>query len=72
MVINKTGWLTGWKEIAAYIGTSIETAKKYNKLHKMPVRRGPYNTAHALPYELDNWLIENNEISPKFSANMQP
>lgn len=59
------GWLTGWKAIAEYISRGIRTAKRYHKVYKMPVRRGPGNQPHAIPYELDKWLIEFDEIKKR-------
>lgn len=56
------GWLTGWKEIAAYIGLHINTCKKYRKKYSMPVRYLPGGTPACLPYELDQWLIAFDEI----------
>lgn len=59
--MNDIGWLTTWKNIAAYIKVSTKTAKKYHKQYSMPVRRLPGGTVQALPYELDRWLQLFNE-----------
>jgi len=57
----RDGWLTGWKAIARYINRSIRTAKRYHYKYSMPVRRLP-GSVHALPYELDRWLVLFDEI----------
>lgn len=62
------GWLTGWKEIAAYIGLSIKTCKRYKKKYSLPVRSLPGGKPVALPLELDHWLIAFNELKEKASA----
>ena len=56
------GWLTGWKDIARYIGLSIATCKRYRKKHQLPVHYMPGGTPVALPHELDQWLINFNDI----------
>ena len=57
----QNGWLTGWKDIARYIGRCTKTAQKYHKEYKMPVRVFSYQV-QALPYEIDQWLIEFDKI----------
>jgi len=59
------GWLTGWKEIANYIGQNVQTAKKYYKKFGMTIRRGPGNKPIALPYELDQWLITFDNLKKR-------
>lgn len=46
--------LAGWKQIAAYLGVSIPTVRRYAKRHGMPViqRGGRY---FAVPEELEAW-----------------
>lgn len=48
-------WLTGWKEIATYIGCSIRTAKRYHYDHNMPVHR-KLGKPRATKIQLDEWL----------------
>lgn len=55
------GWLSGWKEIARYIGKSTKTARKYHFVYSMPVRRGPENAPFSLSVELDLWLMNFDE-----------
>ena len=49
--------LTGWKEIAGYLGVSVRTAQTFEKEQGLPVHRGLGVKAHvsALPAELDAW-----------------
>ncbi len=55
------GWLVTWKEIAAYIGSSVNTSRKFYMTYGMPVRYGPGKKVFALPEELDRWGIELDE-----------
>jgi len=48
MLESKDGWIVGWQKIAAYIGKTVKTAKRYHKLYGMPARRDPGNTAIGL------------------------
>jgi hypothetical protein len=59
------GWLTGWKEIAAYVGYSDQTAKRWKKYNFMPVRYSPGGRPCCLTTELDKWLIKYNEKEKK-------
>jgi len=59
------GWLTGWKEIAGYIGQTVKTAKKYHEKFGMTIRRGPGNKPIALSYELDSWLVKFDQLKKK-------
>jgi len=59
------GWLTGWKEIGKYIGLSIDTCKRYRKKYSLPARYTPGGTPVAIPYELDQWLINFSNLRQK-------
>lgn len=51
--------LSGWNNIANYIGRSVTTAQRYERTLGLPVRRlgkGPKPPVHALQSELDRWL----------------
>ena len=58
----KDGWIVGWKDIARYIGCSHRTAKRWHKIHSIPIYRLPSNKPVAVKYMLDQWLIEYNRI----------
>lgn len=62
------GWLTGWKEIAAYCKLHEKTCKRYKKKYSLPVHYLPGGTPTSLPYELDQWLISFHEIKSKLSS----
>ena len=59
----KDSWLTGWKEIAAYINKHVDTAIKYHKEYGMPVRRDPGGGAFAFKHEIDYWASRFSELS---------
>jgi predicted DNA-binding transcriptional regulator AlpA len=59
------GWLTGWKEISKYIGVSKDTCKRYIKQYSLPIKRRPGGRPSAIPYEVDNWLIEFDKLKKK-------
>ena len=63
------GWLTGWKDIAKYIGLHPRTCKRYKKKYSLPVRYLPGGTPVSLPLELDQWLIHFSAIKNKKSEN---
>ena len=63
------GWLSGWKEIARYIGRSVRTTKRYYYLYSMPVHRVPPGSVHAIPFELDKWMIIFDEKLQKYRRN---
>jgi hypothetical protein len=62
------GWLTGWKEIAAYIGLSVRTCKRYKKKYSLPIRSLPGGKPAALPMELDDRLITFNDLKDQDTA----
>ena len=64
----QNGWLTGWKDIAKYIGRCTKTAQMYARTYHMPVRHLP-GAVQALPYEIDQWLIEFDKIKKKKRKN---
>ena len=70
MLHPENGWLVGWQKIAAYIGKTVKTAKRYHKLYGMPVRRDPGSTAVALEYELDRWLIEFDDLVKRYDKGL--
>jgi hypothetical protein len=59
------GWLTGWKEISQYVGLHIRTCKRYKKKYSLPVKHLPGGTPVSLPYELDQWLINFDDLKKK-------
>jgi len=51
--------LTGWKEIATYLRTSVRTVQRWERNEALPIHRhyhGKGSTSYALSEELDSWL----------------
>jgi Tfp pilus assembly protein PilF len=51
--------LVGWKEIAAYLGKTDRTVKRWGKNRGLPIHRVPgiaKTSVYAYPAELDQWL----------------
>ncbi|MEW5983683.1 MAG: helix-turn-helix domain-containing protein [Acidobacteriota bacterium] len=53
--------LSGWKEIAQYLGRGTRTAQRWEKEHELPVRRlpargGRSESVFAFVGEVDEWL----------------
>jgi hypothetical protein len=61
------GWLTGWKDIAVYMGRSIQTCKNLKRHNSLPIKYPPGGTPTALRYELDQWLINFHNIKTEQS-----
>src|SRR3954447_19582465 len=52
-------WLDSWKEIAAYLGRSEKTARRWEDREELPVHRLHHEKAssvYAYSNELDAWL----------------
>lgn len=62
------GWITGWANIADYIGRSIPTAKRYHYRFHMPVHRVPGMSPASLGPELDLWLVKFDEKVKEYQA----
>jgi hypothetical protein len=67
---GRIGWLSGWKEIATYLGCSVKTAQDYHKRLKLPVNRlpgpkGKYEKRVAIPSKLDEWLEKQGRAAPR-------
>lgn len=70
----RDGWLSGWREIADYLGKSVSRVKQWNREYHMPIRKighidpkwkYDYRRPIALPSELDIWIIEYDKIKKK-------
>ena len=51
--------LNSWKEIAAYLGTSVRTVQRWERAEGLPVHRHQHaslNTVYAFIPALDAWL----------------
>jgi tetratricopeptide (TPR) repeat protein len=59
--------LVGWKDIAAYLGKTDRTVKRWGKDRRLPVHRVPgaaKASVYAYPAELDQWLESANAYEP--------
>lgn len=55
--------LDSWKEIAAFLGRSVQTAQRWEKREGLPVRRHPHqrqDSVYAFRSELDRWRRERD------------
>jgi len=61
-----TSILSGWKDIAAYLGVDKTTAQRWAKVRALPVRYlpGPRGKVVADPAELDGWRKAGPAIAP--------
>ena len=51
--------LNSWKEVAAYLGTTVRTAHRWERSEALPIRRHGHTsnaTAYAYTDELESWL----------------
>ncbi len=63
--------LVGWKEIAAHLGKTDRTVKRWGKSRGLPIHRVPgaaKTSVYAYPAELDQWL----ESASVFEPDSQP
>lgn len=55
--------LSGWKEIATYLGRGVRTVQRWETMHRLPVHR-PAETDKAAVVafagELDNWIRQSS------------
>ena len=58
--MDAKGRIQGWKEIAAYIGRTERTARRWETQRQLPIRRTPgerRSSVYAIVSELDKWLM---------------
>jgi hypothetical protein len=63
--------LSGWKEIAAYLGRSVRTVQRWEKDFGLPVRRlglSKPESVFAFPREIDVWLETSQGVSARTGA----
>ena len=63
--------LSGWKEIAAYLGRSVRTVQRWEKDFGLPVRRWGLSkpeSVFAFPREIDAWLETAQGINARKGA----
>ncbi|HTS05509.1 MAG TPA: hypothetical protein VMP68_07995 [Candidatus Eisenbacteria bacterium] len=68
-------FLSGWKEIASYLGKGVRTTQRYERMLGLPVRRPagkPSSSVIATKAELDAW-VKASPIREVFHLrNLQP
>jgi hypothetical protein len=72
---DKDRKLTGWKDIAAYLGVEKTTAQRYERQWGLPIKRpaGASGKVFAYTAELDEWLASNEKIeAPEDAERQQP
>jgi len=55
--------LSGWKEIASYLQSSVRTVQRWERTEGLPVQRHRHSqraTVYALPSQVDEWLRQRN------------
>jgi hypothetical protein len=67
--------ISGWGEIAKYLGVGVRTAQRYERTQDLPVRRahraGPKAPVFALRSALDRWRL-GSQVDAKTSAPETP
>ena len=67
-------FLSGWKDIAKYLGLAVRTVQRYEQTLGLPVRR-PAGTVcasvMASSRELDRWASANSMKSPAAYVNSE-
>ena len=72
--------LDSWKAIADYLGRDVATVRRWERLHKLPVRRiaGPGRSVFAYVSEIDEWLRKRpatevtNEVTDNTELVIEP
>ena len=67
--------LVGWKEIAAHLGKTDRTVKRWRKSRGLPIHRVPGVTktsVYAYPAELDFWLESVSAAEPDLEESFAP
>jgi Tfp pilus assembly protein PilF len=67
--------LVGWKEIAAYLGKTDRTVKRWGKNRGLPIHRVPgvaKTSVYAYPAELDWWLESASAAEPDMEESFVP
>jgi hypothetical protein len=65
--------LSGWKDIARYLGRGVRTVQRYEEQFKLPVRhRRPRGTVSSTKADLDAWVLASMVREPEESAPILP
>ncbi len=66
--VNSAPRLVGWKDIAAYLGKTERTVKRWGASRGLPVYRVPGGakaSVYAFPAELNDWLTSRSTTDPE-------
>ena len=66
--------LVGWKEIAAHLGKTERTVKRWGKTRGLPIHRVPgvaKTSVYAYPAELDRWLESASPFEPDSEPDIE-
>lgn len=58
--------LDGWKEIAAYLGRTVRTVQRWERMEGLPVLRHQHAkraTVYAYRHEVDRWWQEERTVA---------
>jgi hypothetical protein len=67
-------FLSGWKEIAKYLGKAVRTVQRYERQSGLPVRRPagkPWGSVVGVRAELDGW-VKSSPIREVFPLRNEP
>jgi len=73
--LESSQFLSGWKEIAAYLGKGVRTTQRYERELGLPVRRPagkPWGSVIATKAELDGWVKASPIRQAYHLRNPQP
>ncbi len=72
--VNAAPRLVGWKEIAAHLGKTDRTVKRWGKSRGLPIHRVPgvaKTSVYAYPAELDQWLESASALEPDSEPDIE-
>lgn len=64
-----TGLLDSWKQIASFLGRSVRTVQRWERIEGLPVRRHHHlkrGSVYAFPSQLQSWQRQRG-LGPDFS-----
>ena len=54
--------ISGWKEIARYLGVSVSTARRWNQEHGLPVMITPGSMGYTTVSLIDQWVLARSQV----------
>jgi hypothetical protein len=74
---SKPEYLSGWKEIASYMGKGVRTVQRYEREMGLPIHRHPGQVVGAvlvIRSELDRWVAHmptKSDVEPRLRATFR-